>query len=505
MRFSFAEEQIQAQGWRELRRRRFRFPSLARSNWRPLTGLPIKAKLILTHAGIVFLVVVLLVWLTLGNYRSSLERRLLETCLLTARQLAESELVKANLLSPPEDELASADLQANVLSLAHLGVEGFRFAYVADRSLTIRAHTDFNMRGSKIEQEAFAPAFQLGKPQIRTRGGILEVAYPVVSRRPTPDGHPEPVVVGLVGVGLSRHEVLRPLYRAQRAAALGVVFVLLVSGLLIYFVSDRMTQQVDHLAEGIRRLGRGDLNTEIRVITQDELGTLAKEFNRMIVSLREKLEMQKYVSPLTVQMIHRKATNGAASDVSRLPQVAVVFSDVRNFSALADRLPPRQVVDLLNAYLDLQTRVVEQFGGLVDKFVGDEVMAVFLGKDQLRSAIRAACEIQRKIAELNGRRAAAGQPIAEVGIGIHTGPAVAGSVGSRDRKDHTVLGDVVNVAFRLCSLALPGQILVSERVKNAAGGPFQFGGEQHVRLKGKTQPLRIFELRWSSQAVEERK
>ncbi len=502
VRFVLAERELQARGWRQLKPTRMRGFTLPTAPLQALASLPIKAKLILTHAGIVLLAVLLLLGLTLGSYRSSLEKRLIETCLLTGRQLAESELVKQNLITPANDEIAAAELQAQVVNLQRLGIQGFRFAYVADRQLRLRAHTDFVQRGKTLADGSRAEALRSGSPQLIVDRDILEVAYPVVSRRPGPSGAPEPVPVGLVGVGLSQREVLRPLYRAQRTAAFGIVLVLLVSGMLIAFVADRMTQQVDHLAEGIRRLGRGDLDVRIPAITRDELGTLAHEFNRMILSLREKIEMQKYVSPLTVQMIHRKATVGQSVEISRLQSVSLLFSDVRNFSAIADTLPPPQVVELLNVYLDLQARIVEQCGGMVDKFVGDEVMAVFLGAAQVENALRAACEIQRQVARLNAQRAQGGLLTVQVGIGVHTGPAVTGSVGSRDRRDHTVLGDTVNVAFRLCAMAQPGQILVTEAIAASSKGDYLFSGEQLVQLKGKSRPIRVLELDWRQLAVE---
>ncbi|MDZ7374626.1 MAG: HAMP domain-containing protein [candidate division KSB1 bacterium] len=485
-----------AQGWERVARPRARVLSVPLAPLRSLASLPIRTKLMLTHAGLVSLAVLLLVWLTLGSYRSSLEGRLVETCLLAARQLAESEVVKTNLIAPGDDEIAGAELQAQVVNLERVGIQGFRFAYVADRQLRLRAHTDFLQRGKAISDTALAAALHYGIPQLLTNRDVLEVAYPVLSRRPTPRGTTERVPVGLVGVGLSRHEVLRPLYRAQRTAALGVLSVLAVSALLIVFVSDRMTQQVDRLVEGIRRLGRGELNVSIQVLTRDELGALAHEFNRMIVSLREKIEMQKYISPLTVQMIRRQTTTGRSNEVSKVQNVALLFTDVRNFSAVADTYPPDQVVEILNVYLDLQAQLVERYGGMVDKFVGDEVMAVFLGPSQVENALRAACEIQKAMVRLNARRAAEGLPTVDVGIGIHSGPAVTGSVGSRERKDYTVLGDSVNVAFRLCSMAQPRQVLVTEAIVAAADPRYIFTGEQSVQLKGRSHPIRVFELDW---------
>ena len=494
-RFRFAESSELQKGWTELKSQR-QARLEPRRLFARLAALPIRVKLVLALAGVVAIVTLSLTWLTLLSFRRSLERRLLETCQLTARHLAESEVVKAHLLSPTLDQVGRAELQENVLSLQRLGIEGFEYAYIADHTGRILAHTDFERRGEVLIDTLVTTLSHAPHPLMLTSKKRLEVIYPVISRLRRSNGDVQVVTVGFVGVGLSKSAVFRPLHQAQSAGVAGLVLVLFISGFLIMLVAEGMTRQVNLISEGIREVGHGNLDVEIPVLTQDELGKLASEFNRMIVSLREKLEMQKYVSKLTVQMIHQKAFDGNAEEIGKLQDVTVLFCDARDFSRVSENLPPEEVVSLLNDYLDLLARVVERNRGVVDKFVGDEVMAVFLGPDRVNAAVRTAVQMQLAVQELNQRRAQAGKPTLQIGVGIHTGAAVAGSVGSKNRKDHTVLGDTVNVAFRLCALAGPGQIIVSEAVAQARGTNFRLAELAPVRLKGKSQSLAVYEVLW---------
>jgi len=496
-RFHLVEANKSQKGWTELKKERparLR-PSLLLGR---LAALPIRVKLVLALAGVVAIVTLSLTWLTLMSFRRSLERRLLETCQLTARHLAESEIVKAHLLSPTLDEVGKAELQENVLSLQRLGIEGFEYAYIADHTGHILAHTDFERRGEVLIDTLVSSLSHKPRPLMLTSKKRLEVIYPVISRLRRANGDVQVVTVGFVGVGLSKSAVFRPLRQAQSAGVAGLVLVLFVSGFLIMLVAEGMTRQVNLISEGIREVGHGNLDVEIPVLTQDELGRLASEFNRMIVSLREKLEMQKYVSKLTVQMIHQKASVGGALEVGKRQEVTVLFCDARDFSRISETLPPEDVVALLNDYLDLLAQIVERNQGVVDKFVGDEVMAVFLGQDRVNAAVRTAVQMQLAVKELNRRRQENGKPTLQIGVGIHAGVVVAGSVGSKNRKDHTVLGDTVNVAFRLCALAGPGQIIVSEAVAQARETNFRLAELAPVRLKGKSQPLAVYEVLWAA-------
>jgi adenylate cyclase len=211
----------------------------------------------------------------------------------------------------------------------------------------------------------------------------------------------------------------------------------------------------------------------------------------MVEQLRERAMLQKFVSSHAMTMIqeHKNITLGGERKT-----IAVVFTDIRNFTYLAETLPPEEVVSLLNTYLDAQMNVISAWNGSVDKFLGDGVMALFAGPTMITDAVRSAIAIQECLHELNNRRHAKGETTIKVGIGINTGPTVVGNIGSRSRMDFTAIGDVVNIASRLCALAEPNQILVSDTVMRGLDGSFSLKNIGAVRLKGKREANAIYSV-----------
>ena len=147
------------------------------------------------------------------------------------------------------------------------------------------------------------------------------------------------------------------------------------------------------------------------------------------------------------------------------------------------------MISLLNTYFDKQTEIVQQFYGDIDKFVGDEVMAVFKGDQMGNQAVDCAIKIQAEVNKLNQK---IGKNI-EIGIGINTGSMVMGAMGSKDRMDFTVIGDNVNLAARLCSIAKAGEVIISENTKKLLSpSNFQLNKLDPAKIKGKEKPIQIY-------------
>ncbi|MBX7102321.1 MAG: response regulator [Myxococcaceae bacterium] len=174
-------------------------------------------------------------------------------------------------------------------------------------------------------------------------------------------------------------------------------------------------------------------------------------------------------------------------------EVTVLFADIRNFTSLAESLPPEQVMALLNDVLGRLADAVLAYGGTLDKFLGDGLMAVF-GAPVKRDddASRALSAAKEMLASM-GRRGVA--PQMDLGIGINSGPVVAGSLGNQRRTEYTCIGDAVNVAARLCALAGPSEILCGELTAARAGPLHRFEALAPVRLKGKSQAVPVFRAR----------
>ena len=180
-------------------------------------------------------------------------------------------------------------------------------------------------------------------------------------------------------------------------------------------------------------------------------------------------------------------------------QATIVLADIRGFTALTESLPTETVITLLNRYFTTLACVVQHRGGVIDKFMGDAVMALFgvpeHRPDDLLRAIACAVEMQLALAELNLEAEACGEPRLFAGVAVNTGPVMAGSFGSRQYSEYTVIGDTVNVVARMEPFSLRGQVLLSESTLEGAKEHLRIGGTNQVRVKGKTKPLTLYELR----------
>ncbi|MGD1100524.1 MAG: adenylate/guanylate cyclase domain-containing protein [Terriglobia bacterium] len=180
--------------------------------------------------------------------------------------------------------------------------------------------------------------------------------------------------------------------------------------------------------------------------------------------------------------------------------VTILFSDIRGFTRMSERMEPHAVVELLNEYFSEMTDLIFESGGTLDKYLGDGIMAVYgapLPKpdDPLR-ATQTAMEMQRALATLNRDWERRGQQALRMGVGVNTGPVTAGNIGSAKRMDYTVIGDAVNLASRLCSNAAGGQILVSDTTYMLLNSRIPARRLEPIRVKGKETPVELYEVFW---------
>jgi len=242
-----------------------------------------------------------------------------------------------------------------------------------------------------------------------------------------------------------------------------ILGIFLSLGLSLYF-----SRPIKQLAEITKAIGMGEFSRRIRVIRDDEFGDLAYAFNRMAEDLETNEKVKdsfgRYVTPEIVEKILSNPDSGWMKG-SKV-EATVLFVDIRGFTSLSENKDPVAVVDLLNDYLTRVTDAVITYGGHVNKFAGDQAMAVFgapvSNQNHAEAAVRAALDIQLQIGELNRKRQVEKVPIG-VGVGISSGEMVEGSLGSVKRMEYTVIGDDVNIASRLTGIARAGEILISKR------------------------------------------
>lgn len=177
-------------------------------------------------------------------------------------------------------------------------------------------------------------------------------------------------------------------------------------------------------------------------------------------------------------------------------EATIVFMDICGFTAISEREPPDVVVRLLNKYFDLMVKAIIAEGGSVDKFMGDAVLAVFKNDDHLARALRAAIAVNAAILSMKDTLSDEQTFLPKLSIGINTGEVISGNIGSDTlrRFDFTVIGDAVNTAQRLQSIAQPGQILITEETREKAGDRFRYQKVGEVTLKNKTNAVVVWEV-----------
>ena len=246
-----------------------------------------------------------------------------------------------------------------------------------------------------------------------------------------------------------------------------VVLFLSIGGLILsvfgaLFVARSVTDPANALAEAARSVAQGDYPEPVRVRNEDELGTLAKAFDGMVQGLAERDRVRdvlgKVVSPdVAAKILSREVELGGEERV-----VTILFSDLRGFHPIGGPYAPRETVDLLNAYLTRMTAVIERHGGVVDKYLGSGIMAIFGAPvalaDDAGSAMAAGLAMQADLDAFNDELAKNNLPAMEMGIGVHTTNVLAGNIGGPDRRSYTVIGDGVEYAARLEGLSARGRI-----------------------------------------------
>jgi class 3 adenylate cyclase len=264
---------------------------------------------------------------------------------------------------------------------------------------------------------------------------------------------------------------------------------LIITMLLAFVLGRTFSQPILRLVRGMNKVKKGDLSISVDPTTKDEIGLLTSTFNEMIVGLRERLNLMKYVGSHTIDMIQTSSQDEVSLGGDR-KELAILFSDVRGFTAFSEHRSPEEVIQMLNRYLGYQAELVTKHYGSVDKFVGDEMVALFFGDDALKRSIDCAIEIQQMARE---RRETDIDKI-NIGIGINYGPVILGNMGAKERMDYTVIGATVNLGARLCASAEPEQILIKKDLVGWVDQTYKFGNSRMMAFKGFSNEIEIVEV-----------
>ena len=294
-------------------------------------------------------------------------------------------------------------------------------------------------------------------------------------------------------------------FRALERALLAVgVAGLFLSLLAVLGIASSLGRPILRLAENAQRIEAGDYTSQpsVELGRRDELGQLARSFQHMTAGLAERDKVRDLLGKVTSPAIAAELTRRKLLLGGEEKKVTILFSDLRNFTPLSEALEPAELLEVLNAYLTSMSQIVDAYGGVVDKYVGDALMALFgvplEMPHQASQAIETALEMRAALGDLN-RRIFQGKGLTlGFGVGIHTAIVVAGNIGSPERYNYTVIGDGVNVASRLQTLTrnpdYDTDIIVSDATLRESTTQFQTRMLGEVSVKGKQQPVLIHAL-----------
>ncbi len=304
-----------------------------------------------------------------------------------------------------------------------------------------------------------------------------------------------------------------------------VLFSMLVGFNLLRKSSDQMSNLVAKTA-----IPESGVLEELEDLNVDgELKDIASNFNSIVEQLNQakrdlqsrSYQLQEFAGNLSESYEHLENENKLRNQLCRYvgkdlveklvtaedslllknerKAVTVMFADIRSFTALSEYMEPEDVVSMLNEYFSIMTDILFKYDGMLDKFVGDQIMAVFghrsSERDGARSAVRAAMEMQKATVALMKKRADNGLRIFQVGIGINTGSAILASVGATNRQDYTVIGDTVNTTAKLEKYALGREIVIGERTRNHLPAKMNLSVRQELRMKNRSTPLVCYKVR----------
>lgn len=287
--------------------------------------------------------------------------------------------------------------------------------------------------------------------------------------------------------------------RRQALAIAGCILSLALFLITVFSLS--LTSPIEALAELTSRVARGDFSAKAEVRSRDEVGQLGQAFNQMIEGLQERDKVKSMFSKFHGSSVTEDLLKGNLQLGGSKKTVTVFFSDIRDFTKFSEGHTPEEVVAMLNEYFHIMVKIINAHGGVVDKFIGDAIMAVWgapnTGPRDSQNAVRACVEMRRALAELNALRRGRGQVAIKIGMGLHRGEAISGTIGSDERMEYTVIGDTVNQASRIeaSTKAFGTDLLLSDALAEAVRGDFMLEVAGKVEVKGKSEALSLFKVR----------
>lgn len=449
----------------------------------------IQKRLVFSFVPLILAIIVVLSVILMSDFSRTILSSVIDNGKLLAERTA--TVIKSN----PADKIAADDYLFIEAKKNQSASFPFRdMSYLARNPKTngfsVAASTDKSISGSAFSSkvESFAEPFYRYNRSTKE----YEFLAPVTLSK---------AFLGYVQVDYARDVIFEPYFRTQvKVVSIAAIFIYL-SVFLIYLIGRNIvfpilylrmsvasiSSSLSGMIKGEKRISSELLQYKDRVGTRDEIKGLSNEVGNMTAVIRG---IVPYISASTLKNSEREKPMTESRDLCFL------FTDIRGFTSLCEGMSPERVVDLLNHYLDLQSSVILANHGDIDKFVGDEVMAMFEGPEKEINAVKTSLGIRKAMAEEKEKALAAKEQVVSIGIGINSGPVVFGSVGAKDRMDFTSIGDTVNLAARLegANKAYGTKTLATEIIYEKAKGQYLCREIDKLTVKGKKLPVSVYEI-----------
>lgn len=396
--------------------------------------------------------------------------------------------------------IALVDLQLGLLQKPFSG-QSERTFYLVDRNGMLLAHQDETKALAKQDMRVIpivSKALEDSNPRRQTRFQDPETKKTYIG------AYVKNPFWGTTVVAQTAEEIiLEPAHEVKRKAYYISGIVISIALFLCFLFSMTITSPIEKLAELIQLVSKGnfDVKAKSQVKSHDEVGDLAQAFDNMTEGLKERDKVKNLFSKFHGSSVAEDLLKNDIGVGGTKKDVTVFFSDIRGFTKFSEGHTPEEVVAMLNEYFGVMVKIINKYGGVVDKFIGDAIMAVWgaphSSEKDTQNALTACLEMRKALAELNALRQTRGQSNIMIGMGLHCGPAISGTIGSDERMEYTVIGDTVNMTSRIESStkAFGSDLLVSEEVQSKVLNQFKFELAGVAEVKGKSEPLKMFKVR----------
>lgn len=309
--------------------------------------------------------------------------------------------------------------------------------------------------------------------------------------------------VGFGGAGVivtvPEEKVFEMVYRIQTKNLLIMAIALCMALIIVFFLARNITIPLLALLNATVEIAKGNFRIGIKSTTKDEVGLLTDYFVTMGKGLEEREKVKDALGRFVNKEIAEMVLNQELTLGGERKMCAIFFSDIRSFTAISEKLQPEEVVEFLNEYMTEMVHCVNQTHGIVDKFIGDAIMATWgalksSGTQDAENAVNGALLMRKALQKFNEGRGGDKRPVIRIGCGLNYGPVIAGQIGSEERLEYTVIGDAVNLASRVEALNKPfgTDVLITQDLYDQVREIFAVEKMQSIKVKGKAEPQVIY-------------